>query len=261
MVQEIAAQVPKCLALVDEDVERLLVAGTHIGTRNAEKKMGQYIYGRRGDGVHVFNVKSIWEKIVFAARVLATIENPADIAIVARRSFAQRAILKFAKYTGATAFTTRFTPGTFTNRNNPKFCEPRVLIVNDPRIDHQAIREATYANIPIIAFCNADSPIGNIDVVLPGNNKGEASIGLMYYLLCREYLRVRGKISRSDDWVMPDMFVHLDMSQIEKQEAEEAGETEPAAWGGAEDEGEELYEDDGDDWSNGEADLEAAPEF
>lgn len=49
----------------------------------------------------------------------------------------QRAILKFAKYTGATPIAGRFTPGTFTNQIQAAFREPRLLIVSDPRTDHQ----------------------------------------------------------------------------------------------------------------------------
>lgn len=49
----------------------------------------------------------------------------------------QRAILKFAYYTGANAIAGRFTPGTFTNQIQAAFREPRLLIVSDPRADHQ----------------------------------------------------------------------------------------------------------------------------
>jgi hypothetical protein len=34
-----------------------------------------------------------------------------------------------------------------------------LLVVCDPRTDHQAITEASYVNIPVIAFCNTDSPL------------------------------------------------------------------------------------------------------
>ena len=49
----------------------------------------------------------------------------------------QRAILKFAGHTGATAVAGRFTPGTFTNQIQAAFKEPRLLVVCDPRTDHQ----------------------------------------------------------------------------------------------------------------------------
>lgn len=49
----------------------------------------------------------------------------------------QRAILKFAAHTGANSIAGRFTPGTFTNQITRAFKEPRLLVVTDPRTDHQ----------------------------------------------------------------------------------------------------------------------------
>ena len=48
--------------------------------------------------------------------------------------------------------------GTFTNQIQTAFREPRLLIVADTRADHQPITESSYANIPVVAFCNIDSP-------------------------------------------------------------------------------------------------------
>lgn len=53
------------------------------------------------------------------------------------RPYGQRAVLKFAQYTGAQAIAGRHTPGTFTNQLQTTFSEPRLLILTDPRTDHQ----------------------------------------------------------------------------------------------------------------------------
>jgi len=53
---------------------------------------------------------------LFAARAIAAIENPADVCVISARPYGQRAVLKFASYTGATPIAGRFTPGTFTNQ-------------------------------------------------------------------------------------------------------------------------------------------------
>jgi hypothetical protein len=85
--------------------------------------MEPYVWKRRPDGIHVINIGKTWQKIVLAARIIATIENPADVSVVSARPYGQRAVLKFAAHVGATAIAGRFTPGAFTNYNSRSFKE------------------------------------------------------------------------------------------------------------------------------------------
>lgn len=200
---------------------KFLQASTHLGSNNVDYQMISYVYKRRNDGIHIIHLKKTWEKLLVAARAIAAIENPADVCVISARPMGQRAVLKFASATGATPIAGRFTPGTFTNQIQAAYREPRLLVVTDPRIDHQPVTEASYVNIPVVAFANTDSPAKHVDIAIPCNNKGRESIGLMWWLLAREVLRLRGTISRDHPWeIVPDLFFYRDPEEAEKEEKE-----------------------------------------
>jgi len=227
------SQFPNVLKATEDDVAKMLACQSHIGSRNNNVAMETYKWKRRADGVYIFDLKKTWDKLMLAARVIAGIENPKDVCALSVKSWGQRAALKFAQYTGSKAIAGRFTPGTFTNQITDNFLEPRILIVTDPKMDHQPLKEASYMNIPTVAFCHSDSPLDYVDIAIPCNNKGKYSIGLMWWFLAREVLRLRDpkNYPRSKDWdVMVDLFFYRDPE--EERAAEEMQEYAATEFGG-----------------------------
>jgi small subunit ribosomal protein SAe len=232
---------------------RLLGSNAHFGTLNLNYEMKRYVDHKNAEGVHIINLEQTWQKIKLAARVIAAVDKPEEVIVVCARPYGQRAVIKYARYTGATATSSsRWTPGTLTNQNTIQFKEPKLLIVVDPKSDKQAVIEASYVNIPCIALTDTDSPLSYIDVAIPCNNRNTESISMIFWLLAREVLILRGDLGKTDEWdVMVDLFFYKKIEDVEEQaiqdkENEEKADTrDQKKW----DTHEEPAENDEDQWA------------
>lgn len=96
----------------EQDIQMMLAAKCHIGTKNCDFQMQRYIFRRSpADATHIIDLGKTWDKLQLAARIICAIENPQDVVVLSARPYGQRAVLKFSQYTGTKALVGRFTPG------------------------------------------------------------------------------------------------------------------------------------------------------
>jgi small subunit ribosomal protein S2 len=177
--------------------DEYLKSGIHIGTKFRTKYMENFIYKTRPDGLSVLNVQKIDERIKMAANMLSKYE-PSDILIVCRRETGWKAVKLFAEITGCKFFAGRYPPGVLTNPSLKNFIEAKIILVADAWPDKNAVEDAMKIGIPVIALCDTNNQSNNIDLVVPCNNKGKKSLGLMFYLLAKIYSEKRGILSSEE---------------------------------------------------------------
>jgi small subunit ribosomal protein S2 len=174
-----------------------LASGIHIGTKQRVADMKEFIYKVRPDGLAVLNLRKIDERIRIAAKFLSRCSK---IIVVSRKPVAHDSIKKFAEVIGAEAVTGRFLPGTLTNPSFKKYFEADAIVIVDPLIDHQALKEAVKARVPIVAVCDTFNETRDIDLIIPANNKGKKALATLFWLLAREILKERGSIKSDSEF-------------------------------------------------------------
>lgn len=175
-----------------------LKSGIHIGTKFRTKYMAPFIYKTRPDGLSVLNLQKIDERLRVAANFLSQYE-PKDILVVSRRENGWKAVKAFGRNIGAKVFAGRYPPGILTNPALKNFIEVKVILVTDSWPDRNSIKDAMQMGIPVVALCDTNNQSNDLDLVVPCNNKGKKSLGLLFYILAREYLRKTGKLGETDE--------------------------------------------------------------
>lgn len=179
----------------------------NIGTQQKSADMKRFIANIRDDGLYLLDLNQTDSRI----RTIAEFLNrfPMDrIMVVSARQYGQRPARKFAEAVGAISAVGRFIPGSLTNPKLYTYVEPEILFVTDPAADQQPLTEAVNSGLPIIAICDANNNLRNVDLALPANNKGRRSLALIYWILAREVLKSRGDTTDEawaeaqdlDDW-------------------------------------------------------------
>lgn len=179
--------------------DEYLRSGIHIGTKFRTKHMSNFIYKTRPDGLSVLNIQSIDERIRLAVSFLAQYD-PEHVLVVSRRENGWKPVKAFADATGAKHFAGRYPPGILTNPNLRDFVEAKVMVVTDAWPDKNAVADAQKIGIPVVALCDTNNQANGIDLVVPCNNKGKKSLGLIYWLFAKLFMERKGLVKKDEDF-------------------------------------------------------------
>ncbi len=179
--------------------EKYLESGVHSGTKMKQGRMKEFIYKTRDDGLNVLDLKKTDERLRAVAHLIATYEAE-KVYIVGNKDNAKKPIEEFCKLTGCKPLSGRFTPGRFTNPSRADFVEPAFVLVTDPGVDRQAVKEAFEVGVPIAAFTDTNNSFRYLDLAIPANNKGRKALAMLYWLLARQVLKERGTITTDEEY-------------------------------------------------------------
>lgn len=183
--------------LVAQDI--YLKSGIHIGTKFRTKYMNKFIYKTRPDGLSVFDLQQIDKRLRMAAKLISQYD-PEDILIISRRENGWKPVKIFGQHTGIRVIAGRYPPGILTNSQLSTYSEYKLIMVTDAWPDRNAIKDSLKVGVPVIALCDTNNQANDIDLVVPCNNKGKKSLGLVFFVLAREYLKFRGVINKDEDF-------------------------------------------------------------
>jgi len=175
--------------------EEYLKSGIHIGTKFRSKYMSNFIYKTRSDGLSVLNLQKIDERLGLAASLLSNYE-PDEIVIVCRRESGWKPARMFSKLTGSKVFAGRYPPGVLTNPQLKNFIEAKIMLLVDATPDRNALNDALVSGMPTIALCDTNNTANDLDLIIPCNNKGKKSLGLIFWLLAKTYMEKRNMVNK-----------------------------------------------------------------
>ena len=105
----------------------------------------------------------------------------------------------FGKLAGVRTFAGRYPPGILTNPNLEDYTEAKIVMVVDAWPGRNAVLDSVKVGIPVIALCDTNNQTNFLDFVIPCNNKGKKSLGLLFYILTKEFLKAKGKLKEDED--------------------------------------------------------------
>lgn len=207
---------------MDEEIKQMfLSSGIHIGTKILSGKLrkihlnnfgapNDFIYRQTNYGLYVLNIRRTEERLRIATKwIVKFLEEgkskgePSKIVISSVRRYGKEPIRKFAEVLGPNVIVkdVRFVPGSLTNPSMEGYIRNvSLVIIVDPHADKQALKEAKIARIPVLSLIDTDDDLTGVDLAIPANNRGKKALGLAFFLLARDVLKLSGQISSYEEF-------------------------------------------------------------
>lgn len=181
-------------------LEEYVKSGIYIGTRVVTPNMRPFVYRRRADGLAIFNTDLIDKMIREGTEYLSKF-NPSGIILACKRQSGWKAAKMFSELTGIKIFTKKYPAGVLTNTALPDFFENELTIICDSWLDKNALKDTLLVRKKVLMICDTNNFSKGADQVIIGNNKSEKSLGVIFYLLTKGYMKAR----KMDTSKIPDL--------------------------------------------------------
>jgi len=172
-------------------LEEYVKAGIYLGTKVVTPEMRPFVYRRRADGLAIFNTNLIDEKLKESAEYLSKFESK-DIILVCKRQAGWKVANKFSELTGIRTFTKKYPAGILTNTTLPDFFENELTIVVDSWLDKNSLHDTLRVKKKVLMICDTNNVSKGADKIIIGNNKSPKSLGVIFYILTKEYCKEKG---------------------------------------------------------------------
>jgi len=192
-------------------LEEYVKAGIYLGTKVVTPDMRPFVYRRRADGLAIFNTDLIDEKLKEGIDYLSKFEAE-DVILVCKRQAGWKAAEKFSELTGIKVFTKKYPAGVLTNTSLPDFFENELTIVTDHWLDKNALNDTIRVNKNVLMICDTNNFSKGANQVIIGNNKSTKSLGVIFYLLSRGYMKAKGM----DTTKVPDLEWWTELDENKK---------------------------------------------
>jgi len=204
-------------------IEDYIKTASYLGTKVITPSMRKYVYRRRLDGLAILNTLLVDKKLASAIDFVKQYK-PDEWTLVCKREAGWRAAKMFSELTGVRLFTKKYPAGVLTNTKLDNFIETKMIMICDPWLDKNALKDAKNVRLPVCSVCDTNNHTADIDVLVIANNKSNKSLGLVFWLLAREYMKehnIEKKLPSLEDFVGEELILEEPRKKKKMKEKKE----------------------------------------